>query len=150
MVRSKSRLTAGEIIQALPSAGQLPELRAITKRLKPPKLPDGAQWSNSKVGGYATKAGADGVVVAWRTVDGPERTAPFDALGCDPLYEAERLELGWMIANMLRIEAIRMLQCIPGPNEAMAEANRYYREEDRWRSWAIWGSIHSTPKHREK
>lgn len=143
MVRSKNRLTAGDFVQALPSAEQLPELRAMTKRLKPPKLPAGAQWSNSKVGGYSTKAGADGVIVTWRPVDGQERTAPFDALGCDPLYEAERLELGWMVANMLGVEAARMLQCIPGPNEAMSEANKYYREEDRWRAWALWGSIHS-------
>jgi hypothetical protein len=67
-------------------------------------------------------------------------SAPFFALGEDPSLEAERLELGWMIANMARAEAVRMLQTIPGPHEAMAEANHFHREEERWRCWALWGA----------
>lgn len=46
-----------------------------------------------------------------------------------------------MIANMLRIEAVRVLNAIAGPNEAMAEADFYRREEKRWRKWVFVGTI---------
>ena len=110
------------------------------KRIKPPQLPAGVDWSNSIIGSFSTLAGPGGVVIEWQTVEGPKRSALFAALGDDPKLEADRLELGWMIANMARLEALRMLEIIPGPNEAMAEANHFYREEDRWRCWALLGS----------
>ena len=131
--------TAEDIVLPLPSAEELPKLCTKAKRSKPPKLPSGTHWGNSKVGSYTTFDSPDGIIVTWNTVDGPERSFSFEALELDPTYELYRLELGWMIANMLRVEAVRMLNTIPGPNEAMAEANRYYREEERWRCWALWG-----------
>lgn len=124
----------------LPSAAQLPELRAKAKRLKPPQLSAGSSWSNSIVGSFSTSSSSDGVVVTWQTIDGPKRSALFATLGDNHSLEVERLELGWMIANMARLEALRMLEIIPGPNEAMAEANHFYREEERWRCWALLGS----------
>ena len=131
---------AATIMPPLPSIHELPELRTKVKRIKPPQLPAGVDWSNSIIGSFSTSAGPGGVVIDWQTVDGPRRTALFAVLGDDPKLEAERLELGWMIANMARLEALRMLEIIQGPNEAMAEANRFYREEERWRCWALLGS----------
>lgn len=131
---------SGTIMPPLPSIPELPELRTKVKRIKPPQLQAGVDWSNSIIGSFLTSAGPSGVVIEWQTVDGPKRSALFAALGNDSRLEAERLELGWMIANMARLEAFRMLEIIPGPNEAKAEANHFYREEDKWRCWALIGS----------
>ena len=140
MKKHASHQTADDILLALPKADELITLRKKVRRLKAPRLDDGAHWGNSKVGTYTvTKEGND-LQVTWKVVDGPERTASFESLGQDNEFEDQRLELGWMIANMLRIEAVRMLHAIPDPNEAMREADRYGREENRWRYWALNGA----------
>lgn len=135
-----------QVVLPPPTAQTLPELRATAKRAKPPSLPTGAHWSNSKIGSYRTKGSTEGIVVTWRTADGPERTEPFKDLSTNDSLETLRLELGWMIANMLRVEPVRMLREIPGPKEAMAEANFYHREEARWRYWALFGEKPSPKK----
>ena len=140
MKKNASHQTAEDIMLALPTADELITLRKKARRLKAPRLHDGAHWGNSKVGTYTvTQEGSD-LQVTWKAVDGPERTASFESLGQDNELENQRLELGWMIANMLRIEAVRMLHAIPDPNEAMREADRYCREESRWRYWALNGA----------
>jgi hypothetical protein len=132
--------SADDLTLPLPVKAELPKLRAKVTRLKPPKLPAGVDWSNSIAGSFSTSSGPDGVVVTWQTIGGPKRSALFAALGDNELLEAERLELGWMIADMARLEARRMLEIIPGPNEAMSEANNFYQEENRWRCWSLLGS----------
>jgi hypothetical protein len=133
--------TAEQIILALPTEAELPKLRAKVKRFKSPELPVGGHWENSKVGIYKTEQSPDGVLVTWRIVGGVERTDLWERLCTHPMPATQRLELGWMIANMLGIEAVRALSSIPGPNEAMEEANFYWREENRWRKWALVGSL---------
>ena len=147
--QSLSRTTADAVLP-LPPAEQLPQLRATVKRAKAPNLPAGACWDNTIVGSFSTTSGPDGVMVEWQMAGGWKRSASFRALSEDPSLEAERLELGWMIANMARVEAERMLQTIPGPHEAMAEANHFYREEERWRCWALWGSNAPSKRARGK
>ena len=140
MTDASAYQTAEQIILALPTETELPKLRAKVKRFKPPELPAGGHWENSKVGSYKTEQSLDGVLVTWSMVGGVERTEFWERLCEDPTVATERLELGWMIANMLGIEAVRALRSIPGPNEAMEEANFYWREEKRWRKWALVGS----------
>jgi hypothetical protein len=138
-----------DVVPPLPSAADLPDLRAKVKRRKLPVLQAEMHWSNTLLGAFSTADSPEGLVISWNTVGGPCRTALFDILGLDSSFEIERLELGWMIANMLRIEAVRILNSIPGPNEAMAEASRYYREEERWRCWGLLGS-NPPPKTRRR
>jgi len=132
--------TAEQIILALPADAELTKLRAKVKRFKSPKLTADGQWENSKVGICKTEQSSEGVSVTWSIVGGVEKTELWKRLCTDPMLATQRLELGWMIANMLGIEAVRALRSIPGPNEAMEEANFYWREEKRWRKWALVGS----------
>ena len=143
MTNGSAYQTAEQINLALPTETELPKLRAKVKRFKSPELPAGGHWENSKVGIYKTEQSLDGVLVTWSMVGGVERTEFWERLCKDPMVATERLEVGWMIANMLGIEAVRALRSIPGPNEAMAEANFYWREEKRWRKWALVGSLPS-------
>ena len=144
MKNTKHCPTAEEIILPVPTTVEVSNLRNTTRRMKPPALNAGSHWSNTKVGAYSVYQGPEGLVVTWNALGLPERTAVFDRLSNDPELNDQRLELGWMIANMLRVETIRVLQSIPGPVEAMKEADFYRREEKRWRNWALNGVSHNT------
>ena len=136
--------TADDIILAIPTADELAKLRKKGRRYKSPELFAGAHWTNSKVGAFAVTKGGTGLIVTWKTVDNPERSKAFESLCHDPALEDHRLELGWMMANMARVEAARMLHAIPDPNEAMREADVFGREEARWRYWAVNSSNRNT------
>lgn len=129
--------TAEQIILPLPSASELPELRKEFGRIKLPKLAPGSHWGNTKIGEYTVAGTKKAVTVTWKTIDGPERTENFEELCTKAELANLRLELGWMIANMLRVEAVRALQTIPGPKEAQEHWSFYKREEQRWRRWAV-------------
>ena len=53
-----------------------------------------------------------------------------------PDLAAQRLEVGWLIANLRMIEGRHVRDAIPGPNGAMRESSRYFEAEDRWRHWS--------------
>lgn len=139
MTNGSDGLTAEDIVLALPTDTELLKLRAKVKRFKPPEVSADGHWKNSKVGVFITTKSSEGVLVSWNPVGGLKRAALWEDLCKESSLAAERLELGWMIANMLRIEAVRVLNAISGPNEAMAEADFYRREEKRWRKWALVG-----------
>ena len=140
MSENASCQTDDDIILAIPKAYDLANLPKKGRRYKSPKLFAGANWANSKVGTFAVTKGDTGLIVTWKTVDNPERSEAFESLCHDPALEDHRLELGWMMANMARIEAVRVLHSIPDPNQAMREADVFGREEARWRYWALNGS----------
>jgi hypothetical protein len=70
--------------------------------------------------------------------DGRQRDQAFtfDDLSLNPDLEAQRLEVGWLIANLWMIEGRKVRDAIPGPNEAMRESSWYFEAEDRWRHWS--------------
>lgn len=141
MTEGSGWLSAEDIVLALPIDTELLKLRAKVKRFKPPEVSADGHWENSKVGVFTTAQSPEGVLVSWNPVGGLKRAALWKELCTESSLAAERLELGWIIANMLRIEAVRVLNAIAGPNEAMAEADFYRREEKRWRKWALVGII---------
>jgi hypothetical protein len=135
--RNASLQTVEEIILALPSASDLPKLREEFGNYQLPILNPGSHWGNSKIGQYSVTGTKKQITVTWTTVDGPQRTEKFQELISKKELDNLRLELGWMIANMLRVEAVRALQAIPDPNEAQKHWDFYKREEQRWRRWAV-------------
>ena len=123
----------------LPSAKEVAVLRKqkTDRRLKSPTLGADLNASNPVLGRFETKPEGAEVRVVWAMKGRPERTALFSALCNDEGLRSDRLELGWLIANGWRVEGLRLLRSIPGPNEAMQEAGPYFREEARWRAWAL-------------
>jgi hypothetical protein len=99
-------------------------------------LPD-TDYSNSKVGRFNTVADGDDVRINWQIAGGDAKSALFAELSSNQAYADLRLEYGWMMANCWRVEGLRTLWSIPGPNEAMQESNRFFKEEARWRAWAL-------------
>jgi hypothetical protein len=60
----------------------------------------------------------------------------FSQLCTEPEFEERRLDVGWLIADLLDLEAVKMLHAIPGPNEAMKESEFYRKLAFSWRHWA--------------
>jgi len=141
MTDNDTNRTADQLILPLPNKDELRAYSKKVRRLKLPTVNDGDSWGNSKVGEFSVQKIADEeLIVTWKTLNGIEKSADFSKLGSDPAYEEQRLELGWMIANMARVEAVRMLRTIPDPDEAMQQSELYGREENRWRYWAVRGN----------
>lgn len=134
------------LVLPIPTAEEVIDLRKTIKRLKAPKLTGGLEGSNTRVGRFKTATEPKGVRVEWSLVDGPMRSALFADMNNGTSLEQARLEFGWMMANIWRIEGIRMLHTIPGPAESMREARPFFREEARWRCWAMLGSTASSRK----
>jgi hypothetical protein len=135
--RNASPQTTEEIILALPSPSEILQLRGERSRIKAPNLSPGSHWGNTRIGEYSVTGSKQETIVSWITADGKSRQEIFQELISKEELEPLRLELGWMIANMLRVEAIRALQTIPGPNEAQEYWKFYKKEERRWRRWAV-------------
>lgn len=128
-----------ELILSVPSLSDAPGLLKSLRKLAPPEMWAGTDFANTRVGGFETCACDGGVEITWWVGDGPRRVSRFEELADQEQITLERLELGWMVANIFRIEALRALRTIPDPAEAMEAASSQRREEDRWRRWAIVG-----------
>lgn len=123
---------------ALPTPSELPALRAKRdRRLKPPRLNSGEWSSNTVLGAFETLDTPEGLSVTWQVVNGEIRTALFEELETRSELADLRLELGWLLANGWRVEGLRLLWSIPGPKEAQDESEPFFKEERRWRQWAV-------------
>lgn len=115
-------------------------LKFIRKDLKSKKVPKvfadscGA-WEG--FGKYQFSAADNDLRVEWQLTGDAPKSALFSELCNSPARNLDRLELGWLIADIIEQDAQRLLQCIPGPNEAMAHASRHWKLEREWRHWAM-------------
>jgi hypothetical protein len=122
----------------MPDKAELAELRAKSdKRLKPPTLNAGEWSSNTVLGEFETVDDPKGLRVNWQVINGERRTALFSDLSTKKELADLRLELGWLLANGWRVEGLRLLWSIPGPKEAQVESAPFFKEERRWRQWAV-------------
>ena len=146
MTDRNAKQAVENIILPIPSKDELSAYRKQIRRQKSPTVKNGDNWANSKIGEFSVEQIGSELIVKWQSVGGSAQSVDFSKLSEDPAYEGQRLDLGWMIANMSRVEAVRMLHAIPDPNEAMKQSDLYSREENRWRYWALNGNIKSHNK----
>ena len=102
---------------------------------------DGMWCSEPGIGGVKFQKINDDFVVTWVCFKNGELTKPkdisFNSLDSDPAFEHDRLHTGIVIANILHAQGNEKLRSIAGPNEAMKEANLYFKEAKKWYEWAI-------------
>jgi hypothetical protein len=134
---SASCQTAEQIILPLPNEGEVIKLREGLSGIRKPSLSPGSHWANTKIGEYTVSGTNEDVIVSWKTVEGPKRSERINELNSKNQLSDLRLELGWMIANMSRVEAVRALQSIPDLNEAQKHSKYFKKEEKGWRLWAV-------------
>lgn len=132
-----SRDADNSTILALPDKEEIIVLRKKHLKRKLPSLAPNQHADNNKIGWFRTENLDTGLSIDWQTLNGHERSALFHELESQMNLASLRLELGWLIANLWRVEGFRLLWSIPDPNMGMKESSRYFAEEARWRAWAV-------------
>lgn len=120
----------------LPLLPQLEAMRRKARKKKVPQLPLGTHGRLPEVGEFRITDVSGVVHLEWQLSGTAWRSYSFGELSRDPDLAGERLEVGWLVANLWLLEGHRVRASIPGPNEAMRESARFFDAEDRWRHWA--------------
>jgi hypothetical protein len=120
----------------LPREEALKVLRKKARKRKIPNIKVGSSGRLSGIGEFKIVGNGGVVCLEWQMAGGEPKRFAFDALSRDPDLAEQRLEVGWLIANVWMVEGRRIRDAIPGPNEAMRESARYFDAEERWRHWA--------------
>jgi hypothetical protein len=120
----------------VPDADALDAWRQKARKRKAPTLDLGAHGGLPGLGEFKILEVDGAHHLEWRMAGGPPKCFAFDLLGRDPSLSAERLEVGWLVANLWHVQGRRVRDAIPGPNEAMRESARFFDAEERWRHWA--------------
>jgi hypothetical protein len=111
-------------------------MRKNARKRKVPNIEVGSSGRLPGVGEFRIVENGGVVCLEWQMADGEPKRLAFDALSRDPDLAEQRLEVGWLIANLWMVKGRRVRDAIPGPNEAMRESARYFDAEERWRYWA--------------
>ena len=124
-----------------PTPAELPGLRKGLKKRALPKAFDGLWASQPGIGGFVFEQDGDDLRAEWvagaSEKEQPRKKEMFLELCHSPDKEQERLELGWLIADLFTHHAQEVLHSIPGPNEAMREASPFWKMADNWKHWAL-------------
>jgi len=132
-----SDLNNEEIILPLPGEEELIRLRKEHIKRKLPTLDPNQHADNTKIGWFKTTDTPTGMIVEWQMINCDEHSEKFHKLESIPQLAHLRLEFGWLMANLWKVEGLRLLWAIPDPNVGMKESSRYFTEEARWRGWAV-------------
>jgi len=124
-------------LPAAPAAAELAGLRKSLRRRKPPAFDDGFYGSNARLGEFRIEGPAPALRLHWRLADGREGSALVTDLNLNPALEADRLAVGWLVANMFRLDGIHSCEGIGDPQESLRVMGWFAEREDRWRHWAL-------------
>jgi hypothetical protein len=119
-----------------PTAEELVEIRKKLKKNKLPNLFSGMWASEPGIGGFRVSNKNSDFEIEWVLADLKSKNALFSDLCNNKDKEEVRLELGWLVADLMDHHAGKMYQIIPGPNEAMKEAEYFHKMASTWRHWA--------------
>ena len=126
-----------------PTADELSKLRSGLRKRKVPEIFSGWHGRHAEIGQFKIISVEGEIVVEW-TINGqaPKKSSLGD-LCSKPERELDRLDFGWMVANMTRLDKIHRTDAIdiPHPLLEVKEKGRvwnYFEKiEKRWRHWAI-------------
>ena len=124
-----------------PNIADLPVLRKGLRKRLVPRVSRGFRGSEPGVGEFVfyqqdADFRAEWLVGASERIQ-PWRVALFTELCIAPAMELERLELGWLIADIAALQGRKVANSIERPSEAMRQAAPYWKNADEWRHWAI-------------
>lgn len=139
-------------LPAMPSQDALTVMRKGLRKQKVPDVSRMTEGGHPKIGQFGFEHLPDEIIATWNLVDGPGKRATFADLCFAADRELDRLELGWMIANMAQLDMEHHLERardIPHPDYCMREMSRiaghFGKIEKRWRHWASVPAGHMLP-----
>ncbi|NOU14059.1 MAG: hypothetical protein HOO92_08880 [Methylococcaceae bacterium] len=122
------------------------ELQLLRKGLRKQKIPEMlVDWhgGHPELGEFTIISKNAETFVEWNAKTSNKKHFGLDDLCNDPNLELERLEFGWLIANLAELDKLHEFEDIniPDPAYEMEEKARvwnfYEKIEKRWRHWAI-------------
>lgn len=119
-----------------PSSTELNEIRKKLKKRKLPKVYPDMAGVLAELGEFEFKEIDGGFKAEWLLFGKEKKSAIFADLCNLETLELNRLELGWLVADIIEQYAQDMLHAIPGPNEAMKEFSHFKKISDNWRHWS--------------
>jgi hypothetical protein len=132
------------LLPTMPDFEQLKAMRKGLRKQKRPEIISLTVGGHDQIGNFEFDHKGETTMVRWNLVGKPEKCVAFEQLCINPDYELDRLELGWMIANMAKLDEMHKLEDaegIPHPiyyMEEISRISRYFNKiENRWRHWAI-------------
>lgn len=129
-------MTDSPVLPPLPKAEHLEAMGRKARKKKVPHLPADLHGQLPGIGEFKIVDAGGTIHLEWQIQDGPRKRFGFDELSRDVGLASERLEVGWLIADLWLAHGHRIRNSIPSPNEAMRESARFFDAEDRWRHWA--------------
>lgn len=124
-----------------PTAEELTGLRKGLRKRLIPRVFDGMWSSQPGIGGVIFHRDGKTYRVEWvvgaSEKDQPRKKAMFDDLCIRPEMELERLEIGYLLAELCEDHAAKVIESIGGPIEAMGEAAPIFKTADDWRHWGL-------------
>jgi hypothetical protein len=124
-----------------PNPTEILELRKGLKKKKLPDVVDEMCGDVPEIGCFSVQQINNEFEIQWRVYGNEQSeemtTATFKDLSFLPEMASKRYELGMLIFTIIYAYGNEMLNAIPGPREAMQEANHYYGIAQKWEQWAI-------------
>jgi hypothetical protein len=125
----------------LPTADKLKSLREALGKQTPPRIHDRMWCSEPGIGGMQVTAVDADFRVKWVSFEGSVRSELREALWSelcfDPRLEMQRLEIGYVVAEILEVQGQRVMDSIGHPIDSLRESEPYREDARRWRNWAV-------------
>lgn len=124
----------------LPNQTELQALRKGLRKQMPPKINEGDNGCFPKIGKFKVLIKNSELHIEWQLLnksDSEIKIANWMDLCKNEDLEMERLELGYLIHKMYKIEAKKVRDSIGHPLTAIQYAAPYEEIADRWMHWAI-------------
>ena len=120
-----------------PTTDEISQLRKDIQKRKTPPFNTDTEGAWKGIGNFAFSESENGVLVSWQVEGKEKKCANFNELCLDTGKEADRLELGWLIAAVINNYANDLLKQIPDPNEAQSYVEPELEMVKEWQHWAV-------------
>lgn len=128
----------------IPDISQLPSLRKGLRKQKIPDISVLTEFSYDNIGNFSIQHSLEDSCISWNIAEKLTKIFNFNDLCFNVERELDRLEFGWMIANIARQDMFNQMEeanNIPHPlyaEEAINKAiNHYEKIEKKWRHWSL-------------
>ena len=128
----------------LPYSEELPSLRKGLRKQKLPEIYTGWHGRHDQIGEFNILEAELGFEIEWTLLNNDKKQFKFNELCIDPERELDRLEFGWMVANLAALDKIHESEAVNMGGNPVHEIqerarvwNFYEKIEKKWRHWAI-------------
>ena len=133
---SQETCTHIDQLKPKPSPEDLSVLRKGLRKRKPPAF-ELERGEHKRLGKFLVTRRDGDIFIEWSINERVSRLVSLADLNLKPEHEADRLEVGWLIASMYQLDGIHNCADVADLREIMKMMQWYGRHEDAYRHWAL-------------